>query len=464
MWKLFKTLLLIQASLLCMVGVLAGSLTAADVQPLKLVGKTMGTYYAVVVDSPTVDITGEKLQAAIDTRLQEINRQMSTWDPQSEISQFNASSGTDWFEVSPEFAQVVAEAKRIHELTNGAFDPTVSPLIDLWGFGDGRRREVPSDQQIADAMKLTGMQHIEVRHDPPALKKAITGVQLNLSAIAKGYGVDSVAELLVEMGQPSFIVDIGGESKAGNAKASGQEWRVGIESALADPLLNDRVPPRRIVNLNHAAIATSGDYRNFFEIDGKRYSHAINPTTGRPVEDPPASVSVVADSCMTADAWATALMVMGVERGAQLAEAQGLTVMFQVVAADRTIQDTLTGDFSSDGDQSATQAGVPVAEAETTSSTEPLEATSQPRKLGGSPWVVFAVAAVVFLLAIGGMAVGVIVKNRELKGSCGGLAAMPGNDAKSVCDLCSTPREECMNPELREQMQAAANNARDSQS
>ena len=313
-----------------------GSVSCAD--GIEISGPTMGTHYRIVVDSPPDNLDAEALQGKISARLDEINRQMSTWDDTSQISKFNQSDSTDWFDVSSEFATVVAEAKRIHELTGGAFDPTVEPLIKLWGFGDGRKKAVPAEVEIKAAKTMIGMQHVEVRADPPALKKAVPDLQLNLSAIAKGYGVDAIAALLTDEGLPSFVVDIGGENKVGTAKASGDSWKLGVESPLGGL--------RRIVELTESSIATSGDYRNYFQMDGVTYSHAINPVTGWPVREPPASVSVVAESCMTADAWATAMMILGVDAGGKVADENQLSVMFQQVQDDADVQEKVYGVFA----------------------------------------------------------------------------------------------------------------------
>lgn len=396
----------------------AASLVNAG-ETLKLSGSTMGTYYAIVIDSATLSDDGAQLHEAIKQRLAQINQQMSTWDPRSQISEFNRSRSSDWFEVDADFAKVAAEAKRIHDLTDGAFDPTVSPLIDLWGFGDDRRKEVPSAEAIDAALADVGMSLIDVRNDPPALRKSNPSVQLNLSAIAKGYGVDAIAELLKAQGQTSFIVDIGGENRSGQPKSDGRKWRTGVESPFGGF--------HKIVSFSESSIATSGDYRNFFKVDGKRYSHAISPTTGWPVENPPASITVLHESCMTADAWATALMVLGDDKGMALAEEQQLDVMF-LYADGKTLRE------SSSGILKAT----------------PVYAGSDP---ASAVWFPFVAAAVLFLIAIAGMGIGVLIKKRELKGSCGGLASMPGNDGKSICDLCTIPQEECSNPEYREQLQ-----------
>jgi FAD:protein FMN transferase len=420
---------------------LTASRPATATGPLKLDGPTMGTYYSIVVDSPNDKLTSEDLQSKVESRLAEINRQMSTWDSSSEISKFNQSTSTDWFEVSSEFAQVTAEARRIHELTAKAFDPTVAPLIDLWGFGDRREQSIPDAAKITEAIKLTGMQHLTVRLDPPALKKSIAGLQLNLSAIAKGYAVDVIAELLTTEGLPSFVVDIGGENRTGTAKATGDEWKLGVESPLGGL--------HRVVKLTQSAIATSGDYRNFFQIDGVSYSHAIDPTTGWPVRNPPASVSVIHESCMTADAWATAMMVLGAEQGVAIAEANNLSVMFQSVA-DETITENSTGLF-----RAAVADAAPVEVAEESLENDETPVKEQP---AAAPWFPFVAAAVIFLIAIAGMSIGTMLQNKSIKGSCGGLASMPGSEGKSICELCTIPKNECTNTELREMMQAAAAN------
>ena len=414
--------------------------TSANAETLKFTGETMGTYYSIVIDG-AAEPAREEIQSQIDTCLADINRQMSTWDPNSEISRFNQSEGTDWFPVSPEFAMVVAESIRVHKLTNGAFDPTVAPLIDLWGFGAKRPKTFPKQEEIDAAKSKTGMQRVETKSEPPAIRRTREGITLNLSAIAKGHGVDRVSELLTSLGQPSHVVDIGGEDRTGVAKSSGEKWRIGVESPFGDL--------QRVIECTEQSVATSGDYRNYFEIKGVKYSHAIDPTTGHPVVNPPASVSVLHASCMTADALATGLMVMGTEKGFQLAKEQGLSVLYLDVADGDKIVEHATGQFLQTSPVNASE------------SAENGGNQPTPRDATGEQWIPFVAALAIFLLAVTGMAIGVLAKNRELKGSCGGLSSMPGQDGKSICELCTVPKDQCTNPEMLEKLKKDAAAARD---
>ncbi len=403
---------------------IAGSAIAEET--LKFDGQTMGTYYAITIDG-AVETVRDEIQTRIDECLADVNHQMSTWDPESEISKFNQSESTEWFSVSPEFAMVVTESIRIHKLTSGAFDPTVAPLIDLWGFGAKRPKAFPAQEAIDAAKINTGMQFIEVNSAPPAIRRTRPGITLNLSAIAKGHGVDRVSELLTSLGYPSHVVDIGGEDRTGTAKASGQKWRLGVESPFGGL--------QRVIECTAQSVATSGDYRNYFELGGVRYSHAIDPTTGRPVKSPPASVSVLSDSCMTADGLATGLMVMGTEKGFQFAKEHQLSVLFLDVIDEQTIVEHATGEFLVE---------------------VPLSAKSSSGNSISENWISFVAALAVFLLAVTGMSIGVLAKNRELKGSCGGLASMAGQGGESECELCTIPGDQCTNPDVKKRLQKEA--------
>jgi len=289
---------------------------------VRLNGETMGTFYEVTIADPITPDQAEPIRTAIEGLLKEINAEMSTYDPASEISRFNASDTTDWFDVSPRFAYVVEQSLLISDRTDGAFDPTVGPLVDLWHFGPRiEDRVVPSDEVIGEALARTGSQHLEARLEPPALRKQIPDLRLDLSAIAKGFGVDEIAVLLRTYHLENFLVNIGGEVVAAGMKSDGTRWRLGIEK----PVENAR-EIETIVYLTDVAMATSGDYRNFYEIDGQRYSHTIDPTTGRPVTHSLRSASVLASTCMEADALATAMLVLGPERGLELAREQQLPV------------------------------------------------------------------------------------------------------------------------------------------
>ena len=291
---------------------------------IELTGRAMGATYSVTLVNAPTDLDRTALQQAIDARLADINRQMSTYDPASELSRFNRQHATDWFPVSPAVVQVVAEAERISRLSDGAFDITVGPLVDLWGFGPGETgNAIPDDRQIEQARSLVGHEKLRLRNDPPALRKTVPGLRIDLSAIAKGYAVDELSRLLSRRGLDRHLVEIGGELRARGHNAANRPWRIGVER------------PGPGFHIVHAAIglrdqgmATSGDYRNFFERDGQRYSHTMEPTDGKPVTHALASVTVVADACMRADALATALLATGPERGYRLAEREGIAALF----------------------------------------------------------------------------------------------------------------------------------------
>lgn len=319
---------------ICLIGIAGFPLNAEE--PLKISGKTMGSYYAIVVDSPG-NADAETLRREIESKFADISRQMSNWDDQSEISKFNRFESTEWFAVSDDFAIVVEEAGRLHQITAGAIDVTVTPLLDVWGFGREKRRTVPSDEEIERARKSVGMQYIEVRLEPPALRKHLPAVQLNLSSLAPGYAADEVCRILDSHQLKAHVVDIGGENRAGEAKANGDAWRLGVESPLGGL--------HKVIELTSQAIATSGDYRSFFVSGGKKYAHIVNPATGRPVENPPASVSVIHKSCMTADGLATAMMVLGANRGTVIARQCGVDVMFLDVDSGGRLVETSVGAF-----------------------------------------------------------------------------------------------------------------------
>lgn len=294
---------------------------------LQIEGETMGTTYHVVAMDRDARLKPDEVKTAIETVLARVNMQMSNWDPNSEVSRFDARQDTAPVEISPELARVMAAAAEVHRLSGGQFDVTLGPLIELWGFGV-RTPETPhpSDTSIAEAMTLVGQDKVlvlDAESSPPTLAKTVPGAKVYLAAIAKGYGVDVVGEALHDMGLSDYMVEIGGELVTAGANPEGQPWKIGIERPDGG-----RRNVQEVVSLSGLGMATSGDYRNYFEQDGVRYSHIIDADTGRPVTHSTASVTVLADSSMMADAWATALLALGQERGLPIAEAQGLAVLF----------------------------------------------------------------------------------------------------------------------------------------
>lgn len=302
-------------------------------------GRTMGTTYMVKVAAADVGKLPDDWKFQLDAELRRVNDQMSTYLASSELSRFNRGPAETPFEVSPETVEVVAFARQVSEKTEGAFDVTVGPLVNLWSFGPSERnRELPDTAQIAEQVARVGYEKVDFERGPPRLRKSQADVEVDLSAIAKGHGVDRLVRLLQGMGVQNAFVEIGGEVRVIGTRGD-RRWGVGIQRPDdASQAVMIALP------LRDAAVATSGDYRNFFTIDGKRYSHTIDPRTGRPVEHTLASVSVLAPTCMEADAWATALNVLGPERGAELAAQEGLEVLM-VLRTGGELKTVATGRF-----------------------------------------------------------------------------------------------------------------------
>ena len=287
-------------------------------------GATMGTTYSVKIPRMPKGLERETLERDIAAILETVNAQMSTYRPDSELSRFNAGASASWVEVSPDTLAVVDEALRVSRLSGGAFDPTIGPLVDLWGFGPGGSglRAVPSQARIEATLPATGFRHVRTTATPHAMGKDRRDIRVDLSGIAKGFGVDKVAEYLERTGVDHYLVDIGGELRGRGYNARGSVWRVGIERPAAPGTV------QRVVRLGGQGLATSGDYRIFFEHDGARYSHILDARDGRPVDHGLASVTVVAPTAMQADALSTALMVLGPEAGLELARREGVAAFF----------------------------------------------------------------------------------------------------------------------------------------
>ena len=278
-------------------------------------GQTMGTTYHIkVVTSNFKKIFN--LKEKIDKRLEEINKSMSTYRKDSEISQFNALKiPRQRFKVSLDFAQVIMESKRLYKLTGGAWDGSIYPLVNLWGFGmSERKNRLPAKEKIVRLLKDVGFDNIDLVDGRYLLKKKAS-ISIDLASIAKGYAVDKVAELIKKEDIKNFLVEIGGEVYASGVRKDDKQWRIGINRPRKESPYDEIY---KIVTLKDKAFATSGDYRKFFEVKGKRYSHILNPKTGYPVANGVVSVSIIADTCIFADGLATAVMVMGRKKGLEL--------------------------------------------------------------------------------------------------------------------------------------------------
>lgn len=307
-----------------------GLLTACGqsaTEPLRLSGATMGTSWsAVIVPSATGQPPAQdKLQQEMAAILVTVNNQMSTWQADSELSRFNAHHSADWFPVSPALVRVIQTAQQVSELSGGVYDVTVGPLVNLWGFGAGKTGApaVPDLAALEAAMQKVGYQKLETRSEPPALRKLHPQLYVDLSSIAKGYGVDQLAAYLDGLGIKNYMVEIGGEIHTRGKSPRGDDWRIAIEKPVA---LERSV--QQGLRLPGGGLATSGDYRNFFTAEGQRYSHTFDALTGQPVKHSLASVSVLAENTMLADAYATMLMAMGEVKGKAFVLEKGIDAYF----------------------------------------------------------------------------------------------------------------------------------------
>ena len=294
-----------------------------------LSGATMGTTWSVKMVGLPEGSTLPQVQHDLQQLLESINYQMSTYRSDSEISAFNQAPARSWVPISPDFVKVLDQALTLAALTDGAFDPTVGPLVNVWGFGpDAMTLTVPDADRLQAARARVGYQRLQLDVQGGRLFQP-GDAYLDLSSVAKGYAVDKLADYLVMRGVSRFLVEIGGELRASGVRPDGQPWRVAVERPL--PGVRE---VETVIEMKDMAMATSGDYRNFFEAEGQRFSHIIDPRSGRPVAHSLASVTVLSRRCSTADAWATALTVLGSEAGMRIAEQQGLAVLF----LDRTEQ------------------------------------------------------------------------------------------------------------------------------
>ncbi|ERL56485.1 FAD:protein FMN transferase [Psychrobacter aquaticus] len=310
-----------------------------------LSGETMGTSYHISYQLPE-DADEAAIQASIDERLQQINDSMSTYQKDSTISKFNQLSADTPIIIDADFSRVLDVSRIVYKQSGGAFDPTVMPLVDTWGFGSTmtveRLQRPPTDIEIAQAKALVDFEGV-VQNDQ-TIYKTKDGIGLDFSAVAKGYGVDVIADVLRDKYQiRNYMVEIGGEIATSGVNNQQQPWQIAIDAPIEDSTVSERqtiLAIRQPLNINNQMhLATSGNYRNSVIFDGKSYSHTIDPTTGKPIAGGAPSVTVAADSVAAADAWATALTAMPYEKALKVAQEQGLAVMFVILADGAKMDD-----------------------------------------------------------------------------------------------------------------------------
>jgi thiamine biosynthesis lipoprotein len=300
------------------------STTSADLKQLRFAGPIMGTEYHVSVILESDQTVDPELDRTIAHRLADINQSMSTYLEDSELSRLNRAPDNQWIPLSNKLFTVLSLAQIVSGDSDGAFDITVGPLVNLWGFGpgEGDRESLPAVDDIAARLQLIGYQKIQLDPEQSAVMKLDT-ISMDLSAIAKGFAADEVSQMLLVMGYSNHMVEIGGEVMAYGRNAQGKPWRIGIENPSFS-----HTGVQEAIAISGMGVATSGDYRNYFEVDGQRYSHTIDPLTGRPITHNLVSVTVIAATAAEADAYATAINVLGYSPGKALAEKRDLAVYF----------------------------------------------------------------------------------------------------------------------------------------
>lgn len=287
---------------------------------VQITGRAMGTFYHITAHRCPRKVTHDILKNAVDAALNSIEEKMSMYRKESELSRFNSHSSQQPFTLSQETAEVFRISRQVSQESGGAFDMTLGPLVTAWGFGPEMVVDDPDEATIARFLEQTGYQWVEIFDDNTVVKRR-PEVSCDLSAVAKGYGVDQVAGALDRLGVSNYLVEVGGEVRTKGVNPDGRIWRLAIEKPV-DEEQNHQL----VVGLSGVSLATSGDYRIFRMNNGERISHEIDPRTGRPVTHPLASVSVIHPSCAWADAYATALMVLGPDKGDEFALEHHLAV------------------------------------------------------------------------------------------------------------------------------------------
>ncbi len=316
--------------------------TAESARYLHFGGSTMGSTYNVRLRAPAGDAAA--LRAGVQEALDKVDDRMSMFQPESELSAFNRAGPGAPVPLSQELFAVLLAADEVSRWSGGAFDVTVAPVVEQWGFGTRAVRSVPDTGSIAAERRRVDWRGLELNGASRSVTKRHVGLQADLGGIAKGYGVDRAAAALEAHGIDNYMVEVGGEVRVRGLNATGQAWRIGIEEPDAMPQR-----ARWVVPLSGRAMATSGDYRNYFIEHGQRYSHEIDPRAGAPIRHALCSVTVVADDGMRADAQATALIVLGAEQGRALAEASGIAAQFIERLPGGGFKDSMTTAFAALG-------------------------------------------------------------------------------------------------------------------
>ena len=327
----------LQTALIAVLAVMLCWACAEQEQVHELSGQAWGTTYQIKLITGQDGFDEAAFEAAVDAALVDVDEKLSNWNPQSEVSRFNGAATPEQVALSPMFNTLMQVAGDVHTRSDGFFDVTLAPVIELWGFGaaggaPGDDRTAPSDLEIAGAMAMVGQKSV-LDHDFTAaqMRKRNPDATVFLSALAKGAGIDAIHTSLSDLGYDNYLIEVGGDLIAMGPGPSGDGWRIGVERPGIGPR-----PPHEVVPLSDIAMATSGDYRNYFEHDGVRFSHIIDPRVGRPITHRTASVTVLAETAAMADAWATALLVAGEEAGMAIAERENIAALFITRTANKS--------------------------------------------------------------------------------------------------------------------------------
>ena len=311
---------------LCAIALAALAACAKLPRIQSLDGESMGSTWSVrYVDT---DAGVEKVKSEVEARLALVDQQMSTWKADSDLSRFNHSVAGTWTVLPPEVFKVVDAALTLAKDTNGAYDPTVGPLVDLWGFGPaGTRREPPDAASIESMRERTGWQRVQRQAAQLRILQR-GGTYLDLSSIAPGYALDLIGEYLQSQGIANYLVEVGGELRGRGSRPDGSAWQVAIQRPVDSDSADGSITPQHVVGLRDASLGSSGDYRHFFDDGGRRYAHRIDPRTGYPLDNGVASVTAMSKDGIDADPLATALSVLGADAGIEYAKRRNIAALF----------------------------------------------------------------------------------------------------------------------------------------